>query len=170
MTKHVVSSTFLFSPFSAARWSTLLVAAAVWLVIAVQTRRLDRATVAVVAWLALYEIGWQAVDLAMHPATSATSPSHFFWLASALIAWPLLAYAVGIRPSLFWLTVAAALFIPWIMTGFSYNYAGQPKPFEALPEFWNVASKTSLAIAYLAGSLEPVSMRARSLASLPQRG
>ena len=71
----------------------------------------------------------------------------------ALIAWPLLAHQLGIRPQPAALAACAAGFAAWLALGFHYNWFGEPRPVAVLPEALNVGTKTVLGLAYLAGAL-----------------
>jgi hypothetical protein len=118
--------------------------------------------VALLAWLSLYEIVWQACDtLTGHKDLVALG-----WLWLALIAWPLLAHQLGIRPHPAALAACAAGFAAWLALGFHYNWFGEPRPVAALPEVLNVVTKTALGVAYLAGALPATVPRAR--VPLPQ--
>jgi hypothetical protein len=148
----------IFSPLpSHPRWSTVVTAALVLVVVTWRTRRPLRGAVAVLAWLSLYEITWQACDVLTHRGSLAA----YGWLSLAVVAWPLLALQLGIRPHPLGLAVCAGGFAAWLALGFDYNWVGQPQPLKPLPEALNLLTKTSLGLAYLAGALAPPAAGAR---------
>lgn len=148
-------SWWIWSPLDHARWTTVLVAMAILVITTLKTRQPHRALIATVAWLAAYEIVWQAFDVLMHPATSPTTLERYLWFVAALIAWPMLAHAIGIRPNAALVAITAGTFALWLATGFDYNWYGQPKSLQVGPEVLNVLSKTALAGAYLLGAIRP---------------
>jgi hypothetical protein len=144
---------WLFSPVQV-RWSTLLMAAVILAVVGVRRRRPAVAVVSVVAWLAVYETGWQLMDLVVHHAAAwPAAVQRLGWASAALAGWPLLAHALGVRPDPRWAALCALVFAVWLWSGFWYNWPGQPYPLMIGPELANVASKTALGIAYLAGAV-----------------
>jgi hypothetical protein len=140
----------IWSPLpSHPRWSTLLVGLLILVVVGWRTRRPALAAVALLAWLSLYEIVWQACDV----LTSHRDLLAYGWLGLALVAWPLLAHRLGIRPHPAALATCAAGFAVWLALGFHYNWFGEPRPVAILPEALNAGTKTALGLAYLAGAL-----------------
>ena len=131
------------------RWSTVLMAAVVLAVVGWRTRRPLLAGVAVLAWVSVSEIVWNGCDLLTHHGNAL----RYGWLVLALAAWPLLAHRLGIRPHPVGLALCAAAFAVWLALGFDYNWLGQSKPLQVVPEALNVLTKTALGAAYLAGAL-----------------
>jgi len=149
----------VFSPLPGhARWSTLATALLIAAVVTWRTRRPLRAALAVIAWLALYEVVWQGCDVVAHRANVV----NYGWLSLAVVAWPLLAFQAGIRPHPIGAAVCAAGFLVWLALGFDYNWIGQPGPIRPVPEALNLVTKTALGLAYLAGALRPGTEPARS--------
>jgi len=139
----------LESPFGM-RWSTFVTAVAILLLIGGVRRRPDLAIVAVVAWTGGFEVVYRFWDIVRWQEWWAWTS--WAWEAAALVGWVLLAHAIGIRPSPFWLTVTLACFGVWISTGYVYNHTGQTYPFQPFAEIENVAAKTAWAMAYLVGA------------------
>jgi hypothetical protein len=140
----------IWSPLpSHPRWSTVLMAAVVLAVVTWRTRRPLLACLAVLAWLSAYEIAWNTCSLVTH----GDDPVKWFWLVLALLAWPLLAHQVGLRPQPVAVALCAAGFAIWLVLGFDYNWMREPGPVRVLPEVLNVLTKTVLGVAYLAGAL-----------------
>ena len=79
--------------------------------------------------------------------------NHTVGLTVALMAWPLLAYAQGIRPNKWLILLFAATWLIWFLSGFQYNIK-DAEPFILLDEFLNVLTKTLLAGAYLLSDLK----------------
>ncbi len=136
------------------RWTTLATAAAMLGLIGVVRRRPDLAVVSVVAWMGGFEIAFRFFEILRWQQWSGLP--HLAWVAAALTAWPLLALALGIRPSPAWMAVTAVAFAVWITTGYDYNLpqtaGGRLRPVRLGPEVENVVAKTAWAMCYLVGA------------------
>jgi hypothetical protein len=132
------------------RWTTLLMVLVILVVIGVGRRRPLVAVAAVGAWTGGFEVVYRFWDIVRWHEWWGLHD--LMWEAAALVAWVILAHALGVRPSAFWLTVTLLGFGIWITTGYTYNYVGQRYPFSVTAEIQNVATKTAWAIAYLVGA------------------
>lgn len=113
------------------------------------------ALIALMAWLAAYEILFQATGVAVH----GWSVAYFVWMTAAVGGWVVLSLVRGIMPDGRLLVVVAVVWVAWIVTGFGSNSPtvavtpGFPKDFSVAGEILNELSKTLLAAAYLAGAI-----------------
>jgi hypothetical protein len=139
---------WLYYPGGHMRLSTALMALAILLWVTWRTRRPYVAGVAVMAWISLFEMAWQACTTLAHGGTWASEG----WYVAAVISWVLLAHALGVRPDWRLLLVSAAALLAWLAFGFDSNYAGRP-PYNIRDEVLNEVSKTALGLAYLLGAL-----------------
>src|SRR6266567_8063331 len=143
----------LESPFGM-RWTTVLTAAAILVLIGIVRRRPDLAVVSVVAWIGGFEVVFRFFEVLRWQQWSGLLD--LAWMAAALVGWPILALALGIRPSPAWVAVTAIAFAVWITTGYDYNLpqtaGGSLRPIRPLPEVENVLAKTAWAMAYLVGA------------------
>src|SRR2546430_16975219 len=115
----------VFSPLPGhARWSTLATALLIAAVVTWRTRRPLRAALAVIAWLALYEVVWQGCDVVAHRANVV----NYGWLSLAVVAWPLLAFQSGIRPHPIGAADSADRIMALLRTSIDVNYIGPPGP------------------------------------------
>jgi hypothetical protein len=145
------------------RTSTLVMAALVFGVVSWRTRSPWRGFVAQSAWISAYEILYVGTQVALGEVAP------LWWFpASGMLGWVVLAAWMGHRPSRIWIAVFTALWIAWILAGFHANDHGLRPPFSVSQEVLNVATKTALGFAYLSGgwqlrqssrTAEPAQMR-----------
>jgi hypothetical protein len=141
---------WLYSPLAQIRWSTVLMAAAILVLVAWRTRRPALAVLTVLAWVGLYELIW---DVASLVNGGRQTVGGIIWMAGAIGVAPVFARHLGLRLWLPAYLVCAAAFVAWDLTGFAWNRPGQSGPLLIGPEVLNVLSKDGLALAYLVGGL-----------------
>jgi hypothetical protein len=142
----------LFVPVLQARWSTILVGAALLISVVWRYRDLRPAVAVVVAWASIFELFWLTFKEQVtfhHPQPW----QGFLFLAVFVAGWiAALSYA-RIGPSIDWLVVSAAIFALWVLEGFHFNVYAQRAPLALTDELLNVGSKTALGVALLMGAL-----------------
>jgi len=144
----------LESPFGM-RWTTMLMAGAILLLIGIWKRRPLIAVAALLAWAGGFEVIFRALDILRWREWWAISA--WAWEAAALAGWVIAAYALGVRPSIPWVAVTVATLGVWLATGFDYNLpqtvAGRHQVIRWWPEILNVIAKTAWGMAYMLGAL-----------------
>lgn len=151
-----MTAALLESPFGM-RWTTVLMAGAILLLIGIWKRRPLIAVAALLAWAGGFEVTFRALDIVRWREWWAISA--WAWEAAALAGWVIAAYAFGVRPSIPWVAVTVATLGVWFATGFDYNLpqtvAGQHQVIRWWPEILNVIAKTAWGMAYMLGALSP---------------
>lgn len=142
-------SVITFGVWGYVRISTVLTTIVLFILITYRFRKPWIAFTAVAAWLTLYEILFLFTDSLINEGPW----NHTVGLTVALMAWPLLAYAQGIRPNKWLILLFTATWLIWILSGFQYNIK-DVGPFILHDEFLNGLTKTLLAGAYLLSELK----------------
>ena len=127
------------------RTSTLLTAAAIWAVVAWQTRNPWRGYVVVSAWIAVYELAYVFTGAALGRWRLLDAIP-----TTGMLGWVALAWTLGHRPASFWTLIFGLGWASWIAAGFHANDHHQIA--SGLQEAFNVGTKTALGLAYLLGS------------------
>ena len=138
------------------RWTTILTAVLVALIVSWKTRRLLLGPVVAIAWAASYEIvyGWTNVLLHSWSITQNT------WQTAALTGWLFFAYIFKVRLDRRAVIVFIVLWGVWMLLGFNSNHALVSAAFDLPSEILNVATKTWLAVCFTMGTI--TSMRSQS--------
>lgn len=139
---------WLHWPGGYTRLSTVAMAATIFVAVTLLRRRPWLGVVTTVAWLALYEMGWQAGTLMFGGPSQL---GYTAWFFAAIVAWPLLAHAMGVRANLPLAGFCLLTFMVWFAMGYRQTYPGTP--IHLPEEVLNEAGKTALGIAYLVGAL-----------------
>ena len=145
---------WLWVPVVGIRWTTVLMAVAILLLVGGLRRRPFLAVVTTVAWASAYEIVFRAFDLAAHHLDGSlpVELQAWLWQAVATVSWPLLAHVLGVRPYWPLVVVCGLAFAVWLWGGFWYDWRGQPYGLLLGDEILNVVTKTGLGVAYLVGA------------------
>lgn len=147
---------WLWSPFAQVRWSTVLTAVAIVLVITWQTRRPITAVVTALAWLSGFEILYQATGAVLHGWSLMT----LTYTVTGTTGWLVAAYLLGVRPDVRLLVLFGIVWVVWIAAGYRSNMpdriiTGADVTYSWSDELLNVATKTVLAAALVVGLLRP---------------
>ena len=121
----------------------------VW--VTARQRRPGLAVLAVLAWVSLYELCFNATQLIA--GVGGQSAFGLVWFAAAVGVAPVFARHLGLR---LWMPAAllwAGGMGVWLITGFHYNVPGSDSPFSVSGEVLNVLTKDGLGLAYLVGAL-----------------
>jgi hypothetical protein len=160
----VISAVWVWIPaVGPIRISTVLGAAIMFIVVSVLRRDLLAGVAAVVAWTSVFETVYHVVGIVGYhwPA------SNFVWVTAAVAGWVILAWRMGIRPEWRLSVVFALAMAVWIAAGFHYNVAGQSQPINIRDEVLNELAKSSLALAYLVGSLRSIPLLKKTGPAVP---
>lgn len=134
--------------FGTIRLTTVLMAAITFGYWAWTTRRPVWAGIGTLAWACLYEVFFYATGL----VTAGWDLSNSFWGLVAFTGWVWLAYIQGFRLHRWWFGAFVLLWLVWAATGWHYNNIERWDTFDPLAEAFNIATKTLLPIAFLAGT------------------
>ncbi|MHB8634282.1 MAG: hypothetical protein ACYDBQ_10035, partial [Thermoplasmatota archaeon] len=155
----------VWGPLGHLRVTTVRTAAVTFAMWSWTSRRPLWAAVGTMAWSAVFEVfyytasaalAWAHGSGARSLAAVAGSPlESAVWPSLAVAGWILLGYMQGFRPSRGWLLAAGVAAALWWVTGFHRNVWLSPATFDPLGEILNVATKTLVAAAYLAGTTSP---------------
>jgi hypothetical protein len=140
------------------RVSTVLCAAIMFIVVSVLRRDLLAGVVAVLAWTSVFETVYHVVGIVGYHWPTA----NFVWGTAAVAGWVILAWRMEIRPEWRLSVVFVLSMAVWIAAGFHYNVAGQGQPINVRDEVLNEFAKSSLALAYLVGSVRSIPLIKKS--------
>jgi hypothetical protein len=127
------------------RVTTTITGALLFALVLWRTENPLRAAAATMAWLTLYEVCFLVTSTALLGSPWRDT----FWQTFAILAWPLLAFALGLRPHPALLGAFGVGWLAWAATGLHANWPSGA--FRLGDEIANVATKTILAGAYMAG-------------------
>jgi hypothetical protein len=138
--------------FGEIRYTTILTAVIVAIIVSWRTGRLLLGPLTAVAWASTYEIVYAWTGTFVHGWNILQTA----WVSAALVGWVLLGYVRRVRIDPRTIVLFVALWFAWIAAGFYSNNA--TSAFDPMSEVLNVSTKTWLAVCFVMGTSRCVSL------------